>query len=50
VPIPGTRRPERLKENTEAASVSLTPDQLAQLDTATSVVHGARGTGQETYS
>jgi aryl-alcohol dehydrogenase-like predicted oxidoreductase len=50
VPIPGTRRLERLTENTTADSVSLTRDQLARLDAATSVVHGARGTGQETYS
>jgi aryl-alcohol dehydrogenase-like predicted oxidoreductase len=50
VPIPGTRRPERLKENTEAASISLTPGQLAELDAGTSDVHGARATGHETYS
>jgi aryl-alcohol dehydrogenase-like predicted oxidoreductase len=32
VPIPGTRRVSRLEENAGAASVTLSPDQLARLD------------------
>ena len=32
VPIPGTRRIERLKENLGAVNVSFTPDELAELD------------------
>lgn len=32
VPIPGTRRVERLEENIAADAVTLTPDQLSQLD------------------
>jgi aryl-alcohol dehydrogenase-like predicted oxidoreductase len=47
--IPGTRRLERLEENTGADSITLTGEQLARLDAATTIVHGARGTGQETY-
>lgn len=34
VPIPGTRRPERLEENLGAADVELTPQDLQQLDEA----------------
>ena len=34
VPIPGTRRLERLKENAGAADVSLTADEVAALDKA----------------
>ena len=34
VPIPGTRRESALIENCAAASVSLTPDELAQINTA----------------
>jgi aryl-alcohol dehydrogenase-like predicted oxidoreductase len=48
VPIPGTRRLARLQENTQADSISLANQQLARLKAATDV-HGARGTGQETY-
>jgi aryl-alcohol dehydrogenase-like predicted oxidoreductase len=32
VPIPGTRRPERLEENAAAARLALTPEDLAELD------------------
>jgi aryl-alcohol dehydrogenase-like predicted oxidoreductase len=32
VPIPGTRRPDRVDENTRAALLDLTPDDLAELD------------------
>lgn len=33
VPIPGTKRPERLEENVGAAGLTLTADELATLDT-----------------
>jgi aryl-alcohol dehydrogenase-like predicted oxidoreductase len=51
VPIPGTRKTERLKENLGAVAVDLTPDDLREIDAAASKieVHGARGTGQERY-
>ncbi len=51
VPIPGTRRLERLQENVGADSVELTAEELERLDAinATAIVHGARGTGRETY-
>jgi aryl-alcohol dehydrogenase-like predicted oxidoreductase len=49
VPIPGTRHRERLQENTGADSITLAGEQLARLKAATTVVHGARGTGRETY-
>lgn len=44
VPIPGTRRIERLEENIGAASVALTADDLAAIDTAYAEVgvQGAR--------
>lgn len=43
VPIPGTRRLERLDENISAAAVELTPEDLAEIDAAGDVtVHGAR--------
>ncbi|MBB4692935.1 aldo/keto reductase [Paractinoplanes abujensis] len=38
VPIPGTRRPERLRENLGAADVTLTADDLAEIDAATARV------------
>ena len=52
VPIPGTRRLERLEENLGAAQVELTEQDLARLDAVTSTVtvHGARATGREQYS
>jgi aryl-alcohol dehydrogenase-like predicted oxidoreductase len=37
-PIPGTRRLERLEENLGAASLHLTPDDLAELDTASAAI------------
>jgi aryl-alcohol dehydrogenase-like predicted oxidoreductase len=51
VPIPGTRKLERLEENLAAAAIELPSDDLRELDTATSqiTVQGARGTGQERY-
>jgi aryl-alcohol dehydrogenase-like predicted oxidoreductase len=44
VPIPGTTQLHRLEENIAAASIELTPDDLRQLDGATSkiAVQGAR--------
>lgn len=44
VPIPGTRRPERLEENLGAAGVDLTPGDLHDIaDAAAAIeVHGAR--------
>ena len=51
VPIPGTRKLERLEENLAAADVSLSPGDLQQLNevAVTIPVHGARGTGRESY-
>ena len=44
VPIPGTRRLERLDENIGAAAIELAPDDLREIDSAASqiTVHGAR--------
>jgi aryl-alcohol dehydrogenase-like predicted oxidoreductase len=44
VPIPGTRRPERLEENLAAADLKLTTDDLAQIETAAEQIkiQGAR--------
>ena len=44
VPIPGTRKLERLEENIGAAAVELTPDDLREIDSAASkiTVQGAR--------
>ena len=51
VPIPGTRKLERLDENLAAADIQLTPGDLDEIEDAASTiqVHGARGTGQERY-
>ena len=51
VPIPGTRKLERLDENLAAVAIELTSDDLREIDTATSkiMVHGVRGTGQDRY-
>lgn len=51
VPIPGTRRMERLEENLGAAAVELTADDLRDIDAAAATieVHGARGSGHERY-
>lgn len=51
VPIPGSRRPERVTENLTAAEVHLTPDEVAEIDdrSAQLSVAGARGSGHETY-
>jgi aryl-alcohol dehydrogenase-like predicted oxidoreductase len=44
VPIPGTRRLERLDENIGAVAVGLTPDDLREIESAASkiTVQGAR--------
>jgi aryl-alcohol dehydrogenase-like predicted oxidoreductase len=44
VPIPGTRKIERLDENLAAAAIQLTPEDLAQIESATSkvTIQGAR--------
>ncbi len=44
VPIPGTRKLERLEENIGAAAVALTPDDLRDIESAASqiTVQGAR--------
>jgi len=44
VPIPGTTKLERLEENIGAAAVELTPDDIREIDSASSriTVHGAR--------
>ena len=44
VPIPGTTKLHRLEENTAAADIVLTPDELQELDTAASEItaQGAR--------
>jgi aryl-alcohol dehydrogenase-like predicted oxidoreductase len=54
VPIPGTRRPERLEENVGAAAVEVTADDLSEIEGAASKIevqrarypeHGERMTG-----
>jgi len=42
VPIPGTRRAERVDENVGSLAVALTPEQLAALDAAGAAVAGDR--------
>jgi aryl-alcohol dehydrogenase-like predicted oxidoreductase len=51
VPIPGTRKLERLDENLGAAAIELTSNDLHEIDKVTSQVsvQGARGSGQEQY-
>lgn len=51
VPIPGTRRLERLQENIGADSIELTAEELENLEAinATGNVEGVPGTGRETY-
>jgi aryl-alcohol dehydrogenase-like predicted oxidoreductase len=52
VPIPGTRKLNRLEENMASAEVTLTADDVHRLSDAAAKmeVHGARGTGGEQYS
>ena len=49
VPIPGTRRTERVRENASAAAVPLSADDVSALDALASTVgvHGARYTEQQ---
>jgi len=51
VPIPGTRKAERLDENLGALDVRFTADELREIDRATSGIQfqGARGSGTEQY-
>ncbi len=51
VPIPGTRKLERLNENLGAVAIKLSSDDLREIDLACSKieVQGARGTGKEKY-
>jgi aryl-alcohol dehydrogenase-like predicted oxidoreductase len=51
VPIPGTRKIDRLRENTAAADVSLTGADIADIDARSAhlTVTGARGSGHEHY-
>lgn len=46
VPIPGTKRVERLEENVAADALELTPDQLARLDALTPAVGGHHAEAQ----
>jgi len=52
VPIPGTTKLSRLEENIGAAAITLSPDDLYEIETTflQVEVQGARGTGQEQYS
>ena len=47
VPIPGTRRPERVDENLGALRVKLSEDHLARLDEAASLAEGDRNLTQD---
>jgi aryl-alcohol dehydrogenase-like predicted oxidoreductase len=51
-PIPGTRKIERLRENIKAAEVTLTADEVGEIDARSAhfTVVGARGSGHEHYS
>jgi aryl-alcohol dehydrogenase-like predicted oxidoreductase len=51
VPIPGSRRTERVTENIQAADITLTGEEVAEIDarSAQVTVAGARGSGHETY-
>jgi aryl-alcohol dehydrogenase-like predicted oxidoreductase len=51
VPIPGTRKPARLKENIGATDIELTPADIREIEAAAAkiVILGERGTGREHY-
>jgi aryl-alcohol dehydrogenase-like predicted oxidoreductase len=51
VPIPGTRRLERLNENLRATDITISPEDLLEISTTTAKieVQGARGSGHERY-
>jgi aryl-alcohol dehydrogenase-like predicted oxidoreductase len=50
VPIPGTRRPARVEENTAAAGVRLTPEELKLLEPVAGQVAGDRYADMRTSS
>lgn len=52
VPIPGTRKQERLTENLGAAAIHLDATELAEIDAAATriEIHGGRGTGREVHA
>jgi Aldo/keto reductase family len=52
VPIPGTRKLERLDENLGSVDIELTSEDLRELDAAglSLAIQGGRGTGQERYT
>jgi aryl-alcohol dehydrogenase-like predicted oxidoreductase len=52
VPIPGTRKLDRLEENLAATELALPPDDQTSLNriSTTIAVHGDRGTGRESYT
>ena len=51
VPIPGSRKTARVTENIQAADITLTADEVAEIDdrSAHLTVIGARGSGHESY-
>jgi aryl-alcohol dehydrogenase-like predicted oxidoreductase len=51
VPIPGSRRTERVTENIKAADINLTATEVEEIDarSADLTVTGARGSGHESY-
>jgi diketogulonate reductase-like aldo/keto reductase len=51
VPIPGSRKSARVAENIQAADVTLTADEVAEIDdrSAHLTVTGDRGSGHESY-
>ena len=51
VPIPGSRRRERVRENVAATEVALSNDEVEEIDarSAQLAVIGARGSGHEDY-
>lgn len=52
VPIPGSRRPERVAENLAAAEVTLSAEEIAEIDEGSAglEVSGARGSGHEQHA
>jgi aryl-alcohol dehydrogenase-like predicted oxidoreductase len=51
VPIPGSRKTARVTENIKAVDVTLTADEVAEIDARSAhlAVAGARGSGHESY-
>ena len=52
MPIPGTRKLERLDENLGAAAIELSDADLRDIDESVSQIHvqGDRGTGREQHA